>query len=206
MYRIAVANNKGGVGKTTTSVALATLLSSQAPTLLVDADEMTTGTLDWHAAGPGLPCDVKAFDELAGADLDEYSYVVMDTKAGENPGDLIALAQSVDLMIIPTKPDAVSLRALVKTLGTLIEGGVENYRVLIVDVPPAPSTDGHEARLSLMGLDIPVFAREVRRSSAFTKASLAGVPVGAIKGDRYAKLSHMDYEIVLGEILKGVQA
>lgn len=206
MYNIAVANNKGGVGKTTTSVALASLMSRKAPTLLVDADDITKGTLDWHAAGPGLPCDVLGIQDMEGADLSGYTYLVMDTKAGEEPSDLITLAQQVDLLIVPTKPDAVSVRALVRTLATLIEAGVTNYRVLIVDVPPPPSTDGHEARLSLEGEDIPVFNRDVRRTSAFTKAALVGLPVGALKGDRYAKLGSLDYELVLSEILKGMRA
>lgn len=206
MYQIAVANNKGGVGKTTTSVALATLLSSQGSTLLVDADEKTRGTLDWNAAGPGLPCDVLTVEDMAGASLGGYEFIVLDTKAGEDASDMLRIAQQVDLLIVPTKPDPVSLRALVRTLTPLIQANVTNYRVLIVDVPPAPSTNGHEARRSLMREDVPVFARDIRRTSAFEKAALAGLPVGAIKGDRYAKLGHMDYELVLDEILKAVPA
>lgn len=206
MYRIAVANNKGGVGKTTTSVALASLLSGKGPTLLVDADEMTKGTLDWASAGPGLPCDVLALTDLDGADLSGYQYVVLDTKAGEQPADLIGLAQDADLLIVPTKPDAVSVRALVRTLTTLVEAGVQNYRVLIVDVPPAPNTDGQEARMSLLEQEIPVFNRDVRRATAFGKAALAGTPVGWVRKDRYARSASLDYELVLNEILKGVQA
>ena len=127
---------------------------------------------------------------------------MFDTKAGEDAGDLLALSKGVDLLIVPTKPDALSLRALPKTLAPLIENGVGNYRVLITDVPPAPSTDGHEARVALMDLNVPVFSRDIRRASAFNKAALAGTRVRDVRGDQRAKLAHMDYELVLKEIVK----
>lgn len=202
MFKIAIANDKGGVGKTTTAVMLATLLAEQAPTLLVDADEKTASATEWAQAGPGLACDVIAMDAFEGLNLEAYTYLVFDTKAGEDAGDLLALSKAVDLLIVPTKPDALSLRALPKTLAPLIEQGVSNYRVLITDVPPAPSTDGHEARVALMDLNVPVFSRDIRRASAFNKAALAGTRVRDVRGDQRAKLAHMDYELVLKEILK----
>ena len=45
--RLAVANSKGGVGKTTTAVVLAEVLADDGPTLLVDADTQGSATA-WH--------------------------------------------------------------------------------------------------------------------------------------------------------------
>ncbi len=201
MFRIAVANDKGGVGKTTTAVSLAALLSDRGATLLVDADEKTASATEWVAVGQGLGFEVVTLEVFDTVDLADYTYIVFDTKAGEESGDLLGLSSAVDLLIIPTKPDALSLRALPRTLQPLIDRGITNYRVLITDVPPAPSTDGHEARLALMDLGIPVFARDIRRASAFNKAALAGIRVREVRGDARAKLAHMDYDLVLREAL-----
>ena len=140
-------------------------------------------------------------DGLDAVDLGPYEYLIFDTKAGEESGDLLSLSQAVDLLIVPTHPAALSLRALPKTLAPLITHSVTNSRVLITDVPPAPSTDGHEARVALLDLGVPIFARDIRRASAFNKAALAGIRVRDVRGDQRAKLAHMDYELVLREIL-----
>jgi len=46
--KYAVVNTKGGVGKTTTAVHLATLLARQGPTLLIDADPQASAA-SWAA-------------------------------------------------------------------------------------------------------------------------------------------------------------
>lgn len=201
MFRIAVANEKGGVGKTVTAVTLAALLADRGPTLLVDADETTESAREWAHAGSGMNFEVLTLPDFEALDGVSYAYIVIDTKAGEANADLLALSGAVDLLVVPTKPDALSMRALARTLAPLVDGGVANYKVLLTDVPPAPSTDGHEARLGLHELGVPVFGRDIRRASAFNKAALLGVPVRDVRGDQRAKLAWMDYELVLREAL-----
>ena len=86
--RLATVNTKGGVGKTTTAVYLATRLHQQGRTLLVDADPQQSALL-WSQQDPIFPFTVVSlpvrdlYRRLA--DLGRgYEHVIVDTP----PGDL----------------------------------------------------------------------------------------------------------------------
>lgn len=117
----------------------------------------------------------------------------------------MALARHSSLLIIPTKPDGVSADGLVATLQPLLENGVENYRVLLTDVPPAPNSDGLDMRLELDNAGIPLFNHSIRHAVAVSKAAREGICVRDVKGDRYAKLVWMDYELISREVLNHVK-
>lgn len=200
MLRIAVASYKGGVGKTVTAVMLASHLAKRGRTVLVDGDEKNLSASDWNAAGDGLPCEVVTLQELDSLDLSDVAHLVLDTRAGEDADEMLDLAKDMDLLIVPTKPDEINMNALARVLRRLTDKGLSRYRVLIVDAP-AFNTSAHDARAALMDQGLPVFMQTVRRTESFNKAVAAGVPVGYLKGDRYAKLASMDYEMVLRELL-----
>jgi chromosome partitioning protein len=117
---------------------------------------------------------------------------VIDTEARPEEGDIRALADGCDLLVIPSCPDALSLDALMQTAGALDEQLGGRFKVLLTIIPPKPSRDGEEARATLKECGLPLFAGSVRRLVAFQKAALAGVLVNAVDDPR-ARLGWDDY-------------
>ncbi|NEP17864.1 MAG: ParA family protein [Leptolyngbya sp. SIO4C1] len=193
---ITVASFKGGVGKTTTAIHLAAFLQGQAKTLLIDADPNRSAQ-GWANRGE-LPFAV--MDEWQ-AQAAPYQHVVIDTQARPTPDDLSALANTCDLLVLPTMPDILSLDALVLTIEYLQAIRTHHYRILITSIPPKPSRAGQEVKTLLKEANIPVFETGIRRFAAFQKAAMAGIPVYAVKDPR-AEAGWQDYEAVGQEILQ----
>jgi len=194
---ITVASFKGGVGKTTTAIHLAAFLQGQAETLLVDADP-NRSALGWANRGE-LPFQV--MDEWnAGQNVTPDGNVVIDTQARPTPEDLSALAETCDLLVLPTTPDVLALDALVLTVEYLKAISTSHYRILITSIPPRPSKAGQEVKELLQEAHLPVFKQGIRRFAAFQKAALKGLPVYAVK-DARAEAGWQDYENVGNEIL-----
>ncbi len=89
-----VASFKGGVGKSTSAIHLATYLQQRAPTLLIDGD-LNRSVTGW--ASRGKP-SFKVVDERQAAKYArDYEHIVIDTPARPNQDDLKALADGCDL-------------------------------------------------------------------------------------------------------------
>ncbi|MDP9766170.1 ParA family protein [Deinococcus enclensis] len=199
---ISIGNMKGGVGKTTTSIHLAQHLGRKGKTLLLDADEKLQSAVDWRSGEfDGWTFDALPFPEATPAVTAKYDYVIIDTKGNEQGDDLVALAQGSDLLIVPTKADGTSWRGLLRTLKPLIDGGVQNYRVLIV---ANVGGRGEELRHTLAEQDIPVLTSLVRSSTAVGDASEMQIPLEAHTTNRYAKLVSLEYSSVAREVLSHV--
>lgn len=187
---ITVAGFKGGVGKTTSAVHFAAYLQQHAPTVLIDGDPNRSATT-W-ARYDKLP--FKVIDERSAVrHVRTYEHVVIDTKARPEEEDLKALVEGCDLLIIPSKPDTLSLDALRLTANTLKLIGATNYRVLLTIIPPKPSRDGEEAYTALTEANYPVFRTLIRRFKAFEDAATQGVPVFDVVGNRNAQEGWNDY-------------
>jgi chromosome partitioning protein len=182
---ITVTAFKGGVGKTTSAVHLATYLSRQAPTVLVDGDLIRSATR-WSRRGK-LPFPVVGERQLGKA-VREHEHVIIDTQARPEPEDIEELAAGCDLLVVPTTPDIMALEGVILTIGALKEAGGEGrYKVLLTMVPPKPSREGEEARLMpAEDAVLPVFRGQVRRLVAFRKAALEGIPVYEVNDPRAA--------------------
>jgi len=195
---ITVASHKGGVGKTTTAVHLATYFAKFDKTLLIDGDPNRSAT-GWLNRGNGkIP--FKVIDErLAAKYARNYEHIVIDTQARPEAEDLEALVEGCDLLILPSTPDALALDALMLTVATLKQLKSSHYKVLLTIIPPFPSTDGHEARKMLNEAGLPIFKTGVRRFSVYKKAALQGIDIARVK-DSKSKVGWSDYIAVGKEI------
>jgi len=194
MKIITVTGYKGGVGKSTTAIHLATYFSEFGKTLLVDGDINKT-SLAWAARGK-FPFEVvnqhKAMKAISGKD-----YVVIDTPARPDSDQLADLADGCDLLILPTTPDVVSLDPMMQTARDLEQKVF--YRVLITIVPPYPNKEGETMKQELQKADVPVFNTLIRRTTGYQKAAMTGVPIRDLKSGDLRK-AWQDYKNLGKEI------
>jgi chromosome partitioning protein len=195
MTIITVTGYKGGVGKSTTAIHLATFFSERGKTILVDGDPNRTA-MAWSERGelPFMVADQRqAIKVIGGAE-----FIVIDTPARPDSNDLKELAEGCDLLILPTAPDILSLSPMLETASDLKSA---KYRALLTVVPPHPSKEGEIMQTDLREGGIPIFNTMIRRTVGFPKAALAGKAIRDLDDPRL-KAAWEDYNDLGKEILE----
>jgi chromosome partitioning protein len=188
MRIIAVANPKGGSGKTTLVTNLGCFLASWGYGVLVLDVDPQASALDWSAVRPRelpkitvLACGIEDLHKRvanAAKDADSRTLLLLDLPAGFPVQDELALYPLLDLLLVPTIASPFDVRAMVRHLFQLYRNDFDaskGPRTAVVVNRARPNTLLHKKVLDsfLARISFPLIG-EIRETQNYPKAAQEG--------------------------------
>lgn len=183
--RIAVANQKGGTGKTTLALNLAAGLQRRGATLVLDADPQASIS-QW--IGMNESSDLPVVQHVANGHvpthitqgMQVHRYVVVDCPPTLQTGTVSDVLNHVDMVLVPIQPSPVDLWASVDIAAAVRDSRQQNPRLKAfvvlnqLDSRNALSRSMHEA---LAELEFPTLRAGLARRAAYRSAAVEGTSV-----------------------------
>jgi chromosome partitioning protein len=206
--RVALANQKGGTGKTTLAVNLAAGFQRRGPTMLLDADPQGSaghwawvgGAKDDLAPVQNVPAS-EVHGRIAQAAV-QHRFVLVDCPPHLKSDILRNVMDTVDLVLIPVQPSPPDLWASVDMVAAVSEArqgnaGLRAYLVLNqIERRNALSRAMHQA---LAEFEVPALVNGLARRAAFRRAALEGSSVYGL--GKHGAGAVQDIEAIIREVL-----
>jgi chromosome partitioning protein len=182
---VSLLNQKGGVGKTTLAVHIATYLAQRGyKVLLVDADPQASA-LDWSASREGerlvtvIGLPTRNLHKEIQGHLDNYDMIVIDGPPRVNELARACIMAS-DVVLVPVQPSPLDIWASRETLELLREASVfkENLKsAFVINRRIVNTAIGRDVTDTLANFDPPVFASAICQRVAFAESATQGKTV-----------------------------
>lgn len=206
MRIVALVGQKGGVGKTTTTMNLAAVMAKHSRVLVVDVDPQQSTTWWAGRAGEDLPFDFAADVDpghlLRLRQLD-YDTIIIDTPGNlEDTSVLTAVLDVADFVILPLNPEPLNIAPMLRTVTQHVAPRGIAHRVLLskIDRRRAGQLEDWE-RLVDEQLKLPRFSQCIRLYAAHADAPLEGRVVTQYPDTRANSNAIYDYTHVAMELM-----
>ena len=200
---IAVANQKGGTGKTTTAIHLAYWLSQRGTVLVVDADAQQSSTTwleDLNLKGEIINDPDDLFDTLPQLGK-QYDFVIVDGPASLSETTRVILTRA-DMALVPCKPAGLDMHSSNRVIRL-----IRQARDLRVGMPQAAlflnqAKKGtvllREAKAALSNSGIALLDSVIYDRQVITDAPSQGQVVWQMSGSA-AKQAAKDFDLLFEE-------
>lgn len=182
---ISILNQKGGVGKTTLAVHLATAFArTKKSVLLVDADPQGSA-LDWAAARRGEPLfpvvglPKKSIHKELPALSGNYDFVIIDGPPRVNEVATSAIMAS-DLVLVPVQPSPYDVWAAKEIIDLMNESDAFRpniKRAFVINRKIVNTAIGRDVVSALSEYPIPVLETAISQRVAYAESAAQGLTV-----------------------------
>jgi chromosome partitioning protein len=198
-FVIAVANAKGGCGKSTVAMLLAGALCKHLSTIVADSDPQGTASL-WAGSG-AFPAPVQAVTENALATLKslatQFQAVIVDCPPNVDAPVMRAALSAADLLLIPCAPEPADIWAT-KILLEMCRVEYPNLplRVVLTKVP-ASTALSRDMLTDIVESSWPVTSSRFGLRTAYKEAMALGATLDKVqgKGGRQARDELQDFAL-----------
>lgn len=213
---VALVGQKGGIGKTTTTMNMAAMLTRHGRVLVVDTDPQGSSTWWGERVGEDkLPFDFAADQDpalLAQLRKLGHDYVIVDTPGNLQDQEVLqAVLDQADFAIVPMNPEPLTVQPLIRTIRNEIEPREVPYRVLLSKIEgrmtvERKSADGPVSELAEWQtlLDesyrLPRFKTAIRMNKAQKMAPLHGKVVTDLTDNKDNRNYISDYAALATEL------
>lgn len=205
---IGMVGNKGGAGKTTLSVNIATGLSRHYSVAVVDADPQGSA-LQWRAFANNEAVDVYEASEPLSSQatelLNSYQYVIFDCPPSVHAAQTGSVLEFADQVLIPVLPAPIDLWAAVHIKLAITKAQRVNpslSALLVINQLESRTTMSRLVRDALSEIGLPIATTALRRRAIYRNCTLEGKSIfdtGRKGADAVAEYEQLIEEVIAND-------